>query len=130
MRWTGLLIWAGVAGAAMPALAHHSISAAYDRDKTVEVRGVLSKVALVNPHALMEVMVTPRAGGPAVAWQLEGRGVQGLTRIGFDRTSVAVGDRVTVKGAPARSGDRSLWLSSLQTAAGKTFDFGFGRGNP
>jgi hypothetical protein len=127
MRWTGVLVCIGVAAAAAPAVAHHSIAAMYDRDKTVEVQGVLSKVELVNPHAMMEVTVAARSG-PATVWTLESRGVQGMTRIGFERGAIAVGEKVTVKGAPARSGEHALWLNSLETAGGKTFDFSFAPG--
>ncbi|OYX35477.1 MAG: hypothetical protein B7Y99_03795 [Caulobacterales bacterium 32-69-10] len=127
MRWTGVLVYAGLAGAALPALAHHSISAMYDRDKTVEVQGVLSKLELVNPHALMEVTVPAARGEAATVWALESRGVQGMARSGFDKGAVAVGEAVTVKGSPARDGRKALWLASIKTPAGKTFEFGFGR---
>ena len=127
MRWTGVLVFAALALAAVPALAHHSIAAMYDRDKTVEVQGVLSKVELVNPHAMLELTV-PARSGPATVWMLESRGVQGMTRVGFDRGAVAVGEKVTVRGQPARNGDHSLWMTTLETAAGKTFEFNLGRG--
>jgi hypothetical protein len=125
MKRTSVLVAFGVLGAAAPALAHHSIAAVYDRGKTVEVEGVLSKVDLVNPHALLEVTV-PAKSGPAAVWALEGRGVQGMTRVGFNHGAVAIGDKVTVKGSPARDGSRALWLNTL-TAGKKTYDFSFGR---
>lgn len=128
MRWTGVLVFTGVAALAVPALAHHSIAAMYDRDRTVELQGVLSKVELINPHAMMEVTV-PARSGPATVWAVESRGVQGMTRVGFERGSIAVGEKVTIKGAPARDGGKSLWLNTLQTADGRTFDFSLGRRN-
>ena len=128
MRWTGVLVSVGVATAAAPAVAHHSISAMYDRDKTVEVQGVLSRLELVNPHAMMEITVPAETrGGAPTVWALESRGVQGMSRSGFDKDAVAVGERVTVKGSPARDGSKTLWLASLVTPAGKPFEFGFGR---
>jgi hypothetical protein len=127
MRWTGVLVSVGIVAAAAPALAHHSISAMYDRDKTVEVQGVMSKIELINPHALMEITVPGGRGEAATVWALESRGVQGMTRSGFDKDSVAVGDKVTVKGNPKRDGAKALWLTSVETTAGKTFEFGFGR---
>jgi hypothetical protein len=112
-----------IAGQA-PAFAHHSIAAIYDREKTVEVEGVLSKIELQNPHSAFELTV-PERGGRTIVWAMESRGVQGMTRIGFDRGAIAVGDKVKVTGSPARNGDRSLWLTSLQTASGKRYDFSF-----
>jgi hypothetical protein len=125
MGWTGVLACAASVCAAVPALAHHSIAAIYDREKTVEVRGVLSKVELQNPHSMFEVTQPGRNGAAPTVWMLESRGLQGMTRVGFDRGAIAVGDRVTVKGQPARSGDNSLWLVTLETAEGKRFDFNF-----
>jgi hypothetical protein len=107
-----------------PAFAHHSIAAVYDREKTVEVQGVLSKIELQNPHSAFELTV-PEPGGRSTVWALESRGVQGMTPIGFDRGAIAVGDKVKVTGSPARSGERSLWLTALETSAGKRFDFSF-----
>jgi hypothetical protein len=127
MRWTGVLVCVGLIGAATSALAHHSISAMYDRDRSVEVEGVVSKVELINPHTMMEVKAPATRGEPAVTWVLESRGVQGMTRMGFERGAIAVGEKVKVKGQPARDGSHALWLTSLETSAGKTFEFGFGR---
>ncbi|HTK34733.1 MAG TPA: DUF6152 family protein [Caulobacteraceae bacterium] len=121
MRWTGALPLAAALAAAAPALAHHSIAAVYDRDKSVEMQGVLSKVSLQNPHSVFELTVAEGSGKTTV-WMLESRGVQGMTRIGLEAHAVAVGDRVTVKGAPARHGEHQLWLSSLKTASGKLFE--------
>jgi hypothetical protein len=126
MRWTGVLACAGLAAVAAPALAHHSVAAMYDRDKTAEVQGVLSKVELVNPHAMLEVTV-PATRGPATVWALESRGVQGMNRMGFERGTIAVGEKVKVKGSPARDGSKALWLASIETADGKLYEFNLGR---
>jgi len=124
MRWTVLASLAGLA--AQPALAHHSVAAMYDRDKTVEIEGVLSKVNVQNPHTMMEVTVRGTDGKPAV-WTLESRGAAGMERMGFQADTLRIGEVVKVKGAPARQGERQLWLNTLEARGGKTFDFSFRR---
>jgi hypothetical protein len=39
-----------VAGAALPALAHHSVSAEFDASKPVKVSGKITKIEWMNPH--------------------------------------------------------------------------------
>ncbi len=128
MRWPGVALVFSSLVAAGPAFAHHSVAAIYDREKTVEVKGVLSKIELQNPHSTLELTV-PGVDGRSTVWVVESRGVQGMTRIGFDQHAVAVGDKVTVTGAPSRSVEHAIWLSTLETAAGKRYDFSF-RGQP
>jgi hypothetical protein len=122
MRWAGVLVFFSLATVAAPASAHHSIAAVYDRDKPIELHGVLSHVEIKNPHSSFELTVVQPSGARTV-WLLEGRGVQGMMKDGFVH-AVAVGDKVTVKGAPARTAENQLWLTSLETADGKLFVFG------
>jgi len=124
MRWAIATACLSSVAAAAPALAHHSIAAMYDRDKEVEVQGVLSRMELQNPHSMMEVRVRERDGGETV-WKLESRGAQGMARMGFGADAVPVGEFVRVKGSPARQGERQMWLNSLTTGSGKSFDFSF-----
>ena len=37
---------------------HHSVSAEYDRDNEVTLKGVVSKIAFVNPHTAGYIDVT------------------------------------------------------------------------
>ena len=47
--WTGGLIVA-LAGAAAPALAHHSLQSEYDINQSITLKGTVTKVDWVNPH--------------------------------------------------------------------------------
>src|SRR5262245_25782920 len=44
-----------------PLLAHHSFAAEFDQSKPIKLKGVLSGVALVNPHGWLKVDVTDDA---------------------------------------------------------------------
>src|ERR1051325_4840433 len=64
MRATSRLAWVAPAAllCALPLLAHHSFSAEFDANKTVTLRGVVSKVEWINPHIFIYVDVKDGAG--------------------------------------------------------------------
>ena len=48
--------------ASIPAFAHHSFSAEYDANKAVTIKGVVAKLAWVNPHAYIYVDTKDASG--------------------------------------------------------------------
>src|SRR5262245_42292360 len=89
--------------AAIPLLAHHSFSAQYDRAKPVKLTGAVTKVEWINPHARFHVDVKD-SGGKVSSWEIELGPTAGLTRRGWTRTSLKIGDVVTVDGFLAKDG--------------------------
>src|ERR1051325_7712721 len=79
---TRILVAAGVLLATGPAVAHHSAAVAYDIDKTVTVKGVISEVRWVNPHTWIFVD-TKDADGKDVKWGFEGKVPNLLIRSGI-----------------------------------------------
>ena len=75
--------------------AHHSFAAEYDINKKVTMTGVISKIEWTNPHTYYYLDVTD-ADGKVVTWALEGFPPSSLTRIGWKRDTIKVGDKVTV----------------------------------
>lgn len=87
--------------AAMPLLAHHSIDAEFDRNKPVEVTGTVTKIDWMNPHIWIYLDVTGKDGKVA-KWQFEGGPPNALRRGGWNRDSLKLGDKVTIRGIMAK----------------------------
>ena len=96
------LLWAALLCAA-PVLAHHSFAAEYDSSKTITVKGVVQKVAWVNPHAYVYVDVKDD-NGKVTTWAFESLSPNALMMGGWNRNSLKAGDLVTVEGYLAKDG--------------------------
>jgi hypothetical protein len=89
--------------AAGPVLAHHS-GAMFDHAKTVEVQGVVKNFAWTNPHAWVQLEV--RGAGGVELWDLEGGSPSVMAKDGWRKTSLKVGDKVTLAIHPMRDGGK------------------------
>ena len=87
--------------AARPLLAHHAFSSEFDSSKTIVLQGVVTRIDWTNPHVYFYVDVTDE-NGTVVNWKCETRGPNGLTRQGWNRDSMKIGDKVVVDGTLAR----------------------------
>jgi Family of unknown function (DUF6152) len=76
---------------------HHSFAAEYDGNKAVTVKGVVAKVAWVNPHAYIYVKTNDESGKP-VTYAFETSSPKALLRRGWKRTLLKEGEQVTVEG--------------------------------
>ena len=108
---TGLL-GAGCVAAPFPALAHHSF-AAYERTKTLTLKGTVKTFQWTNPHVVVWVLVQPEGGGAAEEWSIETTSPGVLTRSGWSRKSLNPGDRVSVVFNPLRDGSHGGGLNSI-----------------
>jgi hypothetical protein len=105
-------------GGAVPVLAHHSFGAEYDADKPVELKGVVTRVEWMNPHARFYVDVKDEHG-QVTNWNLELASPNVLIRQGWKRTSLQVGDQVTVDGSLAKDGSKMASARSVVLADGR-----------
>jgi hypothetical protein len=121
MRWVALLAGMGLGLSALPALAHHSTAAVYDRTKFTSVQGFVTRIEVQNPHSMIQIAI-PLGDGQSAMWTVETRGVQVMNRLGLDGTSVRIGDKVTATGAPAWAFDHQIWLTTLRTSRGQVFE--------
>lgn len=88
---------------AIPALAHHAFSAEFDASKPVNVKGVVTKIEWMNPHAWFYVDVKTDSGA-VEHWQFETGAPNELVRRGWRKNDLKVGDEVIVQGLRAKDG--------------------------
>ncbi len=100
------------------ARAHHSFAAEYDAKKPVTLKGTVTKVEWTNPHARFYVDVKDENGSVAT-WNFELASPNVLTRQGWTRHSLNVGDQITVEGAQAKDGSQMANARSVVLADGK-----------
>jgi uncharacterized protein DUF6152 len=104
MRRTLTFLVAGAAlVAAVPLAAHHSFAAEFDAEKAVNLTGSVTKIEWMNPHVWFYLDVKEENGN-VVNWGMEMGSPNGLTRSGWTRNSMKVGDIVAVEGSRARDG--------------------------
>ncbi|HVS25582.1 MAG TPA: DUF6152 family protein [Gammaproteobacteria bacterium] len=113
------------AALAPPASAHHS-AAMFDTSKQVAIEGVVTKYDWRNPHVYMAIRTTD-AGGAAVEQEIEAGASSVLLPLGLKPDSVAIGERVTVRGNPSKQGAGHIVLGrELVTADGSVLPLNIG----
>ena len=106
------------ATATVPAHAHHSFAAQFDRSKPVTLTGPVTKLDWINPHARIFVDAKD-ASGKVVNWEVELGAPAILVRNGWTRNAIKVGETVTVNGSLAKDGSNLANASSVTLADGK-----------
>jgi len=94
---TALLLSAGAASA------HHPFSRDFDRDKPVTLNGTVTKVQWTAPHVYTNIDVKDDQG-KMTNWKVEMGSPTALTKAGWTRTKLKVGDMVTLQGWRAKNG--------------------------
>jgi len=102
------LFIAGVGLAATaPLSAHHAFSAEFDATKAIRLTGALTKIEWTNPHSYFYVDVK-EDDGSLVHWTCEAGSPGALSRQGFKRGSLKLGDTVVIDGYRAKDGSHLI----------------------
>ena len=112
-----VVVYASLVCLAGTAEAHHSFAAQYDADRPATLKGVVTKVEWMNPHTRFYIDVEDDRGN-VVNWNLELASPNVLTRRGWSRHSLQVGDVVTVDASLAKDGSRMANAMSVILADG------------
>ena len=102
MRATLCLVFCVLLFASVPASAHHAFAAEFDSDRPVKVRGTITKIEWVNPHAWLYVDVKS-PDGKVVNWHFELGPPNALFRLGWKKDAIPVGTEVEITGFRAKS---------------------------
>lgn len=111
------------------AAAHHAFSLEFDANQPITLRGTVTRVEWINPHAWLHMDVEGD-DGTVESWMIEAGSPNTLVRRGMTRDSIPPGTEIVVFGFRHRNGENAangrdvtlpdgtkLFLSSPRTGA-------------
>ena len=98
--------------------AHHSAAGRFDPAAIIEIEGEVVEMGWRNPHSYFIVATTDEEGRP-VTWSVETDSISFLLRIGIQRDSIQVGDRIRVAGQAPLTTKLETFATNILTASGE-----------
>jgi len=106
-----ILAVAAVLVASGPTFAHHG-TAAYDTKNIVTVKGTMTDFRFINPHVQLFFDVK-NDKGEVEKWQAELTAPNKLSRAGWDKHTLKLGDSITASGYVAKDDPHTMWINKL-----------------
>jgi hypothetical protein len=107
-RFLGISVFIMIAS---PVLGHHS-DAGLDTNSVVALEGTVVEFRWSNPHVYIKIDST-EMDGEDIEWTLQAGAISLMSRMGWTRDSIAVGEYVNVEVHPARDGRPYGFLTSV-----------------
>jgi hypothetical protein len=101
-------------------LAHHGFGS-FNVNEEIEIRGVVTDLAFVNPHSWLYLDVR-QPNGETLAMRCEMRSATTLRRSGWTPEMFPVGGEVTITGSPDRNDPAACYVSTVVLADGSSID--------
>ena len=109
--FVAIFILAAAATVSAPLFAHHG-TAAYDTTKEVTVKGSMTDFRFVNPHVQLYFEVR-NGNGEVEKWQGELTAPNKLSRAGWDKHTLKLGDSITATGYVSKNDPHTMWIRKL-----------------